>query len=96
MDDRTWGSWLAENNWRDPAVMVPKVVAILLLGYQELGDIPCAVAAYNCGPGRVRRLMNVLGAPDIAALDLLTTGRNYVSDVFDRMAKFEEPLTLEG
>ncbi len=96
VDDRTWGSWLAENNWRDPAVMIPKVVAFLLEGYQELGDIPCAVAAYNCGPGRVRRLMNVLGAPDISALDMLTTERNYVSDVFDRMAKFEEPLELEG
>jgi membrane-bound lytic murein transglycosylase MltF len=96
IDSRSWGPWLDANNWRDPNVSIPKIVEIFDEGYDILGDVPSAVAAYNCGPSRVRRMMANFIHPPIEALDTLTTGRNYVSWVFDRMAEFEAPLELEG
>jgi hypothetical protein len=96
IDDRTWGPWLLANDWKDPNVSIPKIVEIFDGGYVILQDIPSAVAAYNCGPGRVKRLMNNFIHPPIDALDMLTTGKDYVSWVFDRMAEFEAPVELEG
>ena len=54
---------------------------------------PCAVAAYNCGPGKVRKALRELKKPLhgealVKLLDPLTASGNYVSDVLKRRSKF--------
>lgn len=97
IDDRTWGSWLATNDWEDPGINILFGANLLNANLKALGgDIPAAVAAYNCGLTRVLRLKAHV-ALTIPELDELTTGGNYVSDVLNRLADFQEPdVELSG
>lgn len=69
--------------------------ASLLAEYRKAlgGELPAAVAAYNCGVERIRRVRALL-APDalpevrLKAFDGCTTGRDYASDVLARWASF--------
>jgi soluble lytic murein transglycosylase-like protein len=67
----------------------------LVLAFDGFGcdPVPCAVAAYNCGPAKVRKALRdvkkpLVGADLLARLDPLTAGGNYVSDVLERRRKF--------
>ena len=51
------------------------------------GDLPAAIAAYNAGPARVRSA-RASGLPP----DAVTTGRDYSSDVIERMNVIESLL----
>ncbi len=73
IDDRTWGSWLAGNEWWDPYVNVRKGAEILAsnLSYFEgkglSGDalVAAASAAYNRGPGNVWASIRDGSSPDV-------------------------------
>lgn len=97
IDDRTWASWLASNDWTDPYTNILKGAQIYAAGYQQLqsaGVDPsilakAAACAYNAPIG------NVLGAIQAGNdPDTVTTGPapglpgNYGSDVMARAAKY--------
>jgi membrane-bound lytic murein transglycosylase MltF len=97
IDDRSFGDWLAANDWRDPAVNIPQGVRILTGKYNYLADKGAldglsdtdaqraAIAAYNCGEGNV---LNVLKDGD--DIDSRTAGGDYSADVLARAAAFKE------
>lgn len=67
--------------------------AHVLSRYRALldGNELAAIAAYNAGPGKVRRVMGTVTLDEAALvklLDAVTTGGNYVSDVLRRRAGF--------
>jgi hypothetical protein len=94
IDDRFHADWLANNDWRDAAVNI-MFGAKLLKGYVDmLGGIPAGIAAYNAGPSRAQRILDNFGM-DVSALDTITTGRDYVSDVLARVEQLQT-LELEG
>ncbi|TAK97560.1 MAG: hypothetical protein EPO08_21090, partial [Rhodospirillaceae bacterium] len=72
IDDRTWASWIASNDWTDPYTNVKKGAEILAsnLSYFEgkglTGNdlIAAAAAGYNHGPGAVWRNVSATGNPD--------------------------------
>ena len=84
IDDRTWGTWLATHEWWLPEVNADKGASILATSLREFGRLQEAVAAYNCGPEKVRRLHIMRPQPTLAELDVLTTGRDYVTWVVRR------------
>lgn len=91
IDDRTWGSWIASNDWLDPYVNVSKGAEILAanLAYFEgkglTGDqlTAAAAAAYNHGPGNVWSNLRSSGNPDVG-----TAGGNYGSAVLAMASSF--------
>ncbi len=97
IDDRSFGGWLAANDWQDPAVNIQMGVKILtdkynylagrglLDGLSDTQAQQAAVAAYNCGEGNVAK---VLQAGD--DIDSRTAGRNYSADVLARAEQFRE------
>ena len=90
LDDRTWEAWLEENDWTDPATNILKGASILDTYLGQLGqNVAAAVAAYNCGPGRIARLLATMSDAGAAQFDRYTTGHNYTSDVLARMAHLE-------
>lgn len=80
--------------WTDPAFNVLYAARLLHRNLATLGgDYVPAVAAYNAGLSRVRRALLKLPkypTPQVklATVDALTTGKDYVSDVLRRRAKF--------
>jgi soluble lytic murein transglycosylase-like protein len=80
--------------WKEPAFNILYAARLFAhdLGILD-GDEHAAIAAYNCGAQRVKRTLAAL-EPDAdpvarrAALDGLTTGRDYVTDVVGRLATF--------
>ena len=94
IDDRSFGPWLASHDWTDPATNIEQGVIILTEKYNYLSDHTeltgadleqAAVAAYNCGEGNVRQVVEA--GDDI---DSRTTGHDYSADVLDRAAQFKE------
>lgn len=89
-----WGQRLLAN----PALCIligAGYLAHLAKGFEDMAEDPwlLALAAYNRGPKRVRQVVVELGpnpsrAQLIAALDAVTTGDNYVSDVLRRRNSF--------
>lgn len=80
--------------WGDPAFNVLYAARLLSRNIQLLnGDVPAAVAAYNAGYIRVKRTLTAL-EPDadvvakLKAINALTTGGDYVDDVFRRRSGF--------
>ena len=69
IDDRSFGDWLAANDWQDPASNIEKGVQILTGKYNFLADKgvldnlseaaaqQAAIAAYNCGEGNVLKVL---------------------------------------
>lgn len=93
IDDRSHGSFLAakfedgDSLWAEPAwnlLYAGRLLSKLL--HATAGDVPVSVAAYNCGLHRAQSALAPLPqvgtrAQRIAALDKVTTGGNYVSEV---------------
>lgn len=97
IDDRSFGAWLAANDWQDPATNIAMGVKILTDKYNylashglldDLSDTEAqqaAVAAYNCGEGNVAKVIRA--GEDI---DSRTAGRDYSVDVLARAGQFQE------
>jgi soluble lytic murein transglycosylase-like protein len=72
IDDRTWASWLAANDWTDPYTNIRKGAEIMgqnldyFAGKGLAGDelIAAAAAGYNHGPGAVWRNIQAGISPD--------------------------------
>lgn len=64
IDDRTWGAWLAANDWANPAVNIEKGAQILAAELAHFGDARAALAAYNAGRTAVRRAISKQQDPD--------------------------------
>jgi|GEM_PF-5566675 len=90
IDDRSWGTWLAQNNGgMDPASNIMKGAEILRANLDYFkGDLTKAIAAYNAGCGGVNKAVNAGKHPDSA-----TTGGNYSRDVIQKMDKFRAACT---
>ena len=94
IDDRAHPDFCGEPYfWADPGENILYGAQILVRNLHALGDVPSAIAAYNCGVHRVERLLLMSPKPSIAQLDELTTGHDYVSDVLSRLHKLQ---FLEG
>jgi Transglycosylase SLT domain len=97
IDDRSFGDWLASNDWTDPATNIEKGVQVLAGKYNylngqgllndldEAAAVQAAIAAYNCGEGNVAK---VLRAGD--DIDSRTAGHDYSADVLARATQFKE------
>lgn len=98
IDDRSFGTWLATHDWKDPAVNLDMACRILQDKYNYLKQYvdedwldQYAVAAYNCGEGTMRKVWN--SDEDV---DSRTAGHNYSSDVFERMEEIQESGIFDG
>jgi len=95
IDDRAHPDWCAQVDdsgtplWQLPEHNIAKGAEELARNLILFGDVPSAVAAYNAGDGKVRRLILMVPRPSIHQLDQLTTGHDYVSDVLDRLHKLQ-------
>lgn len=75
--------------WKDPTSNVLYGTWMLWRAMNVLAWEPGAVAAYNCGLGAVQRALAMAGLDateeeKLAAVDALTTGRDYAADVLAR------------
>lgn len=68
--------WIDER--RDPIKATEAAIRYLKALFAEFGDWRLALAAYNAGPGRVRRTINRAGTTDYWQLDLPRETKNYV------------------
>jgi soluble lytic murein transglycosylase-like protein len=97
VDDRAFPDFCAESSqWSSPETNIAFGARVLRRNLQAFsGDVPCAIAAYNAGIRRVQRLLAMSPQPSVEQLDELTTGRDYVSDVLDRLHKlqFDMPVS---
>lgn len=100
VDDRSHSAFCASGKWRDLAASLEYVHAnVIVPAFNYLGDyfelfgedygalFRGAIAAYNCGPGNVRKALEA-GAD----VDSLTTGRDYSADVLRRAVGLKEAL----
>ena len=99
IDDRAFADWCNQlepdgtPTWQVPAKNIAKGAEVLHAALQALGfDYVAAIAAYNCGVHRVQDRLAFLPltgkSARVAALDSLTTGGNYLSDVLARRDGF--------
>lgn len=104
VDDRFHPSFIAAKGpdglplWPDPAFMllhIAKHLHFLRNFFDGVVDEPRlpAIAAYNVRKERVRDRLRELSRPTprktlIAALDALTTGGNYLSDILSKRSKY--------
>lgn len=91
IDDRAYPDFAAEpEQWKDPALNIIFGARILARNISTFfDDVPCAIAAYNCGVHRVQRLLLMVPRPSVAQLDELTTGHDYVSDTLSRLHRLQ-------
>lgn len=99
IDDRSFGDWLAQNDWLDPATNIEMGVKILTGkynylnehgGFDNLSDADAeraSIAAYNCGEGNVLKVLR-----SGADIDSRTAGHDYSADVLARAEQFKEVL----
>lgn len=92
IDDRTWGFWLEHAEWWRPEVNADKAASILAWGLRRYSRVQDAIAAYNCGPNKVDRLLIMRPHPSVAELDVLTAGGDYVSWVIERWHELDETV----
>ena len=89
MDDRTWKGALDLNRdgvedsaWRAPAFSIAFGCWLLSENLAMFdGRLDAGLAAYNCGPGRVKQALKAG-----KSVDAYTAGRNYSADVIARAA----------
>lgn len=94
VDDRYHKGFLAAREpggtemWASPTWNVLYGSALLAANLEALdGNYPAAIAAYNASLSRVFKVLTTSGMEGdalVGALDALTTGHNYVSDVLTR------------
>lgn len=94
IDDRAHAEWIRSSDWADPQTNILKGAQVLSESIKTCSDQEAGIAGYNAGPGQARRVLKALGnnyKPEqkIKALDQITTGKNYVSDVLKRRDKFK-------
>lgn len=87
--------------WADAKSNIEYGAIVFADGLRLFSLEPEAVAAYNAGPGAVRRALDGISNPAIGrplpietrilALDAITTGKDYVSDVLRRREMFKLP-----
>jgi soluble lytic murein transglycosylase-like protein len=82
-------------NWRNPVANIDFACGVVRQNFDFIGAhinlqpfdlLRAAIAAYNAGAGRVLRQVATNG---INAVDLVTTGLNYSSDVLNRAGWFQ-------
>ena len=87
--------WVDER--ADPERSTRAAAAYLKDLYRQFGDWPLALAAYNCGPGRVRRALDRTGATSFWELLELTAvpkeTRGYVPTFFATVLIAADPAT---
>lgn len=88
IDDRSFGTWLASNNWRDPYTNVKKGIQILkgkrtyLTNKVPLHKLEeASIAAYNTGEGNVAKSIAAGRHPDST-----TAGGSYSASIYRRIA----------
>jgi soluble lytic murein transglycosylase-like protein len=78
--------------WADPTFNIMRGARLLAKNQKRAGWWPASVAAYNAGLTRVMDALRGIDAANpvarMAAVDSVTTGKDYASDVFRRMAQF--------
>ncbi len=100
IDDRAWPEWCAargsdgEPLWKDPRENVRQGCRVIRAAWSRLLDWPATICAYNAGVGVAARVLRTLppGTPLNAlvhALDLHTTGTDYVTAVLLRWANWQ-------
>ena len=100
IDDRAHPDFIAQQHkdgtplWQVPYDNLEFAARLLKANLDALGgDVAAAVAAYNCGLGRIRKAQAQM-RPDatlrerLHAYDCFTTGRDYCSDVLARRDAF--------
>jgi soluble lytic murein transglycosylase-like protein len=93
IDRRYWKGWIARGEWGDPAKNISKGAEILSANMGILRSEIAGICAYNAGLTAASRAVDQLdrNAPRelrIAALDAVTTGRDYVSAVLRLRVEF--------
>lgn len=89
VDDRAHTIWVQRSEWRDPLTNIRKGAEILageLQRFKQGGaqaPTRCALAAYNCGSGAVRKALEA--GKDV---DFYTTKADYSADVLRRYEAF--------
>jgi len=91
IDDRWHKAFTESEKWKDPAENIAygcdvlrDNVRMFRTGYPTDTGLRMAIAAYNCGPGNVRRAIR-LGRD----IDYFTAHRDYSADVLSRAGWFE-------
>ncbi|MFA5381848.1 MAG: M15 family metallopeptidase [Candidatus Micrarchaeia archaeon] len=101
IDDRSHPAFCAGDDWKDLAASLEYVHKnVIVSSFNYLGDccfnalggdyaalFRASIAAYNCGPGNVRKALEM---GDV--VDANTTGGNYSRDVLTRAKGFQEVL----
>ncbi len=87
IDDRWHKDFICSGLWSKPEFNIFYAAGLLLQNWNIFEDRPAAIAAYNCGPGNVRKALK-------AGLDVdaYTTGKNYSKDVLSRGDRFRMGL----
>lgn len=94
IDYAAWAEFIDSGAWKIPAKATDQAARIIAQAMAKFpGDELAVIAAYNCGEWRVARELEEItdtgsDAAKLRALDALTAGGDYVSDVLRRRSKF--------
>ena len=89
IDERYHKAWLDLNLWRIPLENIRYGVSkVLIPNLDHFQGWPAAIAAYNASWQRVQHIVDFYGQ-DVAMLDTVTTHRNYVSWVLNRVQELQ-------
>lgn len=92
--------------WQDPATNIDFGASVLAAGIRAFSEepdfvrLPAGIAAYNAGAKRVVEALAEATYPVthesvVDAVDHVTTGMSYASDVLGRAAGFKPPITTK-
>ena len=86
IDRRYHKEFLDNNNWQDTRVSARYAIQLMRSNLKQFGNLNEAIAAYNCGPGNVRKAKR-----NGKHIDHYTTGKNYSTDVLTRARRIANP-----